>query len=192
MAQNPAEGRAAMAHKYPTTEARATFRNDLRRVRAGRRIVIAYRDGQRAECRPPKSTAAGPEKPLVRLEGKGGRGPNPTGELWLRANTRGALGILVVLALTLTPALAANTSKASDAAKEIETGAKKIGEGVKATAKGIGRTVAEGAKETGERFKEAGRAAKPPAKSAWQNVKEAASSFGRSVKNFFSRLFGKG
>ncbi len=103
-----------------------------------------------------------------------------------------ALAMLVVLALAFTPALAANTSKPSDAAKEIERGAKKIGEGVKETAKGIGRTVSEGAKETGERFKEAGRAAKPPAKSVWQNIKAAASSFGQSVKNFFSRLFGKG
>ncbi len=103
-----------------------------------------------------------------------------------------APAILVVLALAFTPALAANTSKPSDAAKEIERGAKKIGEGVKETAKGIGRTVSEGAKETGEKFKEAGRAAKPPAKSVWQNIKAAAASFGRSVKNFFSRLFGKG
>jgi hypothetical protein len=136
----------------------------------------------------------GPEMPHDRLgvEGVPGRGPSPTGDPWPLAHARDALAILVVLALAITPALAADTSKASGAAKEIETGAKKIGEGVKETAKGIGRTVTEGAKETGEKFKEAGRAAQPPAKSAWQSVKAAASSFGRSVKNFFSRLFGKG
>jgi hypothetical protein len=133
----------------------------------------------------------GLEKLLNRLGGEGipGRGPSPAGRLWPLASTRGALAILVVLALAITPTLAADKSKASDAAKEIETGAKKIGEGVKKTAEGIGRTVTEGAKETGEKFKEAGKAAKPPAKSAWENVKEGASSFGRSVSNFFSRLF---
>ncbi|HEX9899233.1 MAG TPA: hypothetical protein VGC81_08390, partial [Candidatus Methylomirabilis sp.] len=166
----------------------------IRRVRAGQRILIVYRGGPRAAFRPLEVTGMGLGKPLVRLEGENvlGRGQNPTGELWPLPSTRGALAILLVLALAITPALAADTSKASDAAKEIGTGAKKIGEGVKETAKGIGRTVAEGAKETGERFKAAGQAAKPPAKSAWQNVKEAASSFGRSVKTFFRRLFGKG
>jgi hypothetical protein len=134
----------------------------------------------------------GLEKLLIRLGGEGipGRGPNPAGRLWSLATTRGALAILVILALAFTPALAAGKSKASDAAKEIEAGAKKIGEGVTKTAEGIGRTVTEGAKETGERFKAAGKAAKPPARSAWENVKEGASSFGRSVKDFFSRLFG--
>lgn len=116
------------------------------------------------------------------------RGSDP----WPLALASGALVILVVLGLAFTPALAADTSKASDAVKEIERGAKKIGAGVNETAKGIGRTVSKGARETGERFKDAGQAAKPPAKSTWQNVKAAASSFGRSVKNFFSRLFGKG
>ena len=193
MAQNAAEARAAMARHYSTAETRAESSDVIRRFRTGQRIVIASRGGQGAEFRPLEAAGMGLEQPLVRLEGEGvlGRGPNPTGALWSRANTRGVLAILVFLALAITPALAADTSKAGDSAKKIGTGAKKIGEGIKETAKGIGRTVAEGAKETGERFKEAGRAAKPPAKSAWQNVKEAASSFGRSVKNFFSRLFGK-
>ena len=183
-----------MAQRYSTVGARAKSSEVTRRVRAGQRIVIAYRGGLRAAFRPLEATGMGLEKPLVPPEGENvlGRGQNPTGELWPLASARGALAILLVLALAITPALAADTSKASDAAKEIGTGAKKIGEGVKETAKGIGRTVAEGAKETGERFKAAGQAAKPPAKSAWQNVKEAASSFGRSVKNFFKRLFGKG
>lgn len=182
-----------MAQHYSTAGARAKSSEVIRRVRAGQRILIVYRGGPPSEFRPIEATGVGPEKPLVRLEGEGvpARGPNPTREVWPLAYARGALTILVVLALAITPALAADASKASDAAKEIGTGAKKIGEGIKETAKGIGRTVAEGAKETGERFKDAGRAAKPPAKSAWQNAKEAASSFGRSVKNFFSTLFGR-
>ncbi len=182
-----------MAQNDSTTEAKATSREVIRRVRARQRFVIAYRGRPRAAFRPIEAPGVGLDKPLVRLEGEGvlGRGPNPTGELWPLPNIRGTLAILFVLALAITPALPADKSKASDAAKEIGAGAKKIGEGVKETAKGIGRTVAEGAKETGERFKEAGQAAKPPAKSAWQNVKEAASSFGRSVRSFFSRLFGK-
>lgn len=183
-----------MTQHDSTTEAKAMSREVIRRVRAGQRIVIAHRGEPPEAFLSIEAPGVGLDKPLVRLEGEGvlGRGPNPTGELWRLANIRGALAILVVLALAITPALAADKSKASDAAKEIETGAKKIGEGVKETAKGIGRTVSEGAKETGERFKEAGRAATPPAKSVWQNIKAAASSFGQSVKNFFSRLFGKG
>ena len=173
-------------HTGPSAERRDWV---ICRVRAGQQILTACRGGLRAAFRPAEAT--GVDKRLVRPEGEGvrGRGPNPTGRLWPLATTRGALAILVVLALAITPALAANKSKASDATKEIEAGAKKIGEGVKKTAEGIGRTVTEGAKETGEKFKEAGKAATPPAKSAWQNVKEGASSFGRSVKNFFSRLF---
>jgi len=182
-----------MAQHYSTAGAGAKFSDVICRVRAGQRIVIAYRGGPRAAFRPPEATGMGLEKPLVPPEGESalGGGQNPTGELWPLASTRSALAILVVLALAITPALAADTSKASDAAKEIGAGAKKIGEGVKETAKGIGRTVAEGAKETGERFKAAGQAAKPPAKSTWQNVKEAGSSFRQSVKTFFKRLFGK-
>ena len=183
-----------MARNYSAAKARNTSSEVIRMFRVGQWIVIAYQGGQRAGSQPIEATGVGPEKPLTRLEAEGilGRGPNPTYDRGPLANTRGALAILVVLVLAITPALAADTSKTSDAAKEIGAGAKKIGEGVKETAKGIGRTVTEGAKETGERFKEAGQAAKPPAKSAWQNVKEAASSLGRSVKTFFSRLFGKG
>jgi len=182
-----------MAQRYSTVGARAKSSEVTCRVRAGQRIVIAYRGGLRAAFRPAEATGMGLEKPLVPPEGENvpGRGPTATGALWPLAGTRSALAILVVLALAITPALAADTSKASDAAKEIGAGAKKIGEGVKETAKGIGRTVAEGAKETGERFKAAGQAAKPPAKSTWQNVKEAGSSFRQSVKTFFKRLFGK-
>ena len=96
--------------------------------------------------------------------------------------------------LVAVPALAADDSKVKGATQEVESGAKKIGEGdlgkgVPETAKGVGKTVEEGAKYTGEKFKEAGKSAEPPAKSAWQHTKEGATSFGHSVKNFFTRLF---
>ena len=105
-----------------------------------------------------------------------------------------ALAILATLVLSLSPALAADTTKVDASTKQVQTGAKKIGdgkigEGVEETAKGIGNTVVEGAKFTGEKFKEAGKAAEPPAKSAWEKVKEGAGSFGSSVKNFFTKLF---
>lgn len=102
---------------------------------------------------------------------------------------------LAAFLLAVSPAPAADDSKVKGATQQVETGAKKIGEGevgkgAEQTAKGVGKTVVEGAKYTGEKFKEAGRAAEPPARSSWQNVKEGASSFGRSVKNFFGTLFG--
>lgn len=91
-------------------------------------------------------------------------------------------------------ALAADESKVKSATRQVEQGAKKIGDGkvgqgVEETAKGIGNTVVEGAKLTGEKLKESGKAAEPQAKSSWQNVKEGASSFGSSVKHFFTTLF---
>ncbi len=103
----------------------------------------------------------------------------------------------VVLALTVVwavPARAADDSKVKAATSQVEKGAKKIGEGkvgegVEDTAKGIGKTVVEGAKFTGDKLGEAGKAAEPKAKSAWENVKDGASSFGQSVKGFFTRLF---
>ena len=114
---------------------------------------------------------------------------------YVKCSARVALAILAMLALSLTPAPAADTTKVDAATKQVQTGAKKIGdgkvgEGVEETAKGIGNTVVEGAKLTGEKFKEAGKAAEPPAKSAWEKVKDGAGSFGSSVKNFFSKLFG--
>ena len=103
-----------------------------------------------------------------------------------------ALGVVALLA---GPAGAADDTKVKAATNQVETGAKKIGQGkvgdgVEETAKGIGNTVAEGAKYTGEKFKDAGKAAEPEAKSTWHNLKETANSFGGSVKNFFTKLFG--
>lgn len=115
----------------------------------------------------------------------------------MRHRVRWFVGLVVVVAafaLVLTPVFAADSTKVDKATKQVESGAKKIGDGkvgqgVEDTAKGIGNTVVEGAKFTGEKFKEAGKAAEPPAKSTWDNVKDGASSFGRSVKNFFTTLF---
>ena len=92
-------------------------------------------------------------------------------------------------------AFAADDSKVKAATRQVETGAKKIGdgkigEGVEETAKGIGHTIVEGAKFSGEKIKESGQAAEPKAKSAWEQVRDGSVDLGRSVKNFFSRLFG--
>jgi len=99
-----------------------------------------------------------------------------------------------VLSLAL-PAFAADDSKVKAATRQVETGTKKIGdgkigEGVEETAKGIGHTIVEGAKFSGEKIKEGGQAAEPKAKSAWEQVRDGSVHVGRSVKAFFSRLFG--
>lgn len=101
---------------------------------------------------------------------------------------------LAAFLLAASPAPAADDTKVKGATQQVETGAKKIGDGevgkgAEETAKGVGKTVEEGAKYTGEKFKEAGKAAEPGAKSSWQHVKEGASSFGHSVKSFFTKLF---
>ncbi len=91
---------------------------------------------------------------------------------------------------------AADDTKVKSATRQVEGGAKTIGEGkvgtgVEETAKGVGNTVVEGAKYTGDKLKESAKAAEPQAKDAWSNLKESANSFGSSVKNFATRLFGK-
>ncbi len=104
--------------------------------------------------------------------------------------------VLGMLAVTAAPAAAADESKVKAATKQVEQGAHKIGAGkigpgIEETAKGIGNTIVEGSKFTGEKLKESGKAAEPQAKSGWTNLKEGATGFGHSVKNFFSKLFGK-
>ncbi|HET9488345.1 MAG TPA: hypothetical protein VFR64_01130 [Methylomirabilota bacterium] len=104
-----------------------------------------------------------------------------------------ALALAMTIAWAL-PGWAADDRKVKAATGQVESGARKIGkgkigEGVEETAKGIGNTVVEGAKYSGEKLKEAGKAAEPKAKTTWQHVKDGASSFGQSVKNFFSNLF---
>lgn len=108
---------------------------------------------------------------------------------------RVALAGLVTVAVAA-PALAADDSKVRGATQQVEDGARKIGngqvgDGVSQTAKGIGGTVSEGAKYTGEKLKESGRAAEPQARSAWDNTRDGAVAFGRSVRDFFSSLFAK-
>jgi len=49
--------------------------------------------------------------------------------------------------------------------------------------------VVGGAETAGDKIKEAGEAAKPTAKNAWENLRDGATSFGHSVKTFFTRLF---
>jgi hypothetical protein len=102
--------------------------------------------------------------------------------------------VVSAVLLAALPALAADESKVNAATQQVETGAKQVGQGeigkgVEQTAKGVGNTVVEGAKFTGEKFKDAGKAAEPPAKSTWDNVKDGTSSFGSTVKNFFTGLF---
>lgn len=112
-------------------------------------------------------------------------------------NVKRALGAAVIAGLltgAASPALAADDSKVNAATGQVESGTKKIGagkvgEGVDETARGIGNTVVEGAKYTGEKLKESSRAAEPEARTAWQHLKEGATSFGQSVRSFFSRLF---
>ncbi len=110
----------------------------------------------------------------------------------------GAVTLALVTMLALVPAVsatAADDSKVKAATQQVETGAKKIGKGeigsgVEETAKGIGKTVVEGAKFSGEKIKEAASAAEPPAKSGWEKTRDGFVSFGESVRNFFTRLFG--
>ena len=103
------------------------------------------------------------------------------------------VAVLSMLGALLTPAQAADDSKVKAATREVESGAKQIGsgevgEGIADTAKGVGHTVVEGAKYTGEKLKESARAAEPEAKGAWYNFRDATVKFGRSVKNFFTKL----
>ena len=98
-------------------------------------------------------------------------------------------GLVYALGVTA-PVWADDESKLNDATRRVESGAKTTGEGIKETAKGVGNTVTEGAKVAGDRMKEAGRAAEPEARSAWEHVKDGATAFGHSVRNFFTRLAG--
>lgn len=103
--------------------------------------------------------------------------------------------VMAVVLVSAMPAPGADDSKVKAATQQVETGARKIGKGqigagVEETAKGVGSTVVEGAKFSGEKIKEAASAAEPPAKTAWEKTRDGFASFGESVKNFFTRLFG--
>lgn len=82
-----------MAPTYSTYEAKARFSEVMRRVRAGQRVVIAYRGEEIAEIRPLKSARATVEETLGRLEDQGvlDRGRSPRGTLRPVAKRPGAL-----------------------------------------------------------------------------------------------------
>ena len=104
-------------------------------------------------------------------------------------------GVSVGLVLSsVGAAAAADDAKVKAATRRVERGGKMIGEGkvgagLEETAKGVGDTVVEGAKYSGNKLKASGKAAEPAAKSAWGNFKDSATSFGTTVKRFFTRLF---
>ena len=108
----------------------------------------------------------------------------------MRASKTVSIVALVLALGSAPPVWAGDESKLEEATRQVERGAKTAGEGIADTAKGVGRTVVEGAKAAGEKLNEAGKAAEPQVKSAWEKLKDGASSFGQSVKSFFSRLTG--
>ncbi len=82
-----------MPHTYSTYEAKAKFSEVMRKVRAGQRVVIAYRGEEIAEVRPLERAGVGLVKSVARLEDEGvlGRPRKPTGPLRALAKKPGAL-----------------------------------------------------------------------------------------------------
>jgi prevent-host-death family protein len=82
-----------MAQTYSTCEAKAKFSEVIRKVRAGQRIVIAYRGERVAEIRPLENPQPGLGKAVAQLEDQGiiSRSRTPTGELRPLAKRTGAL-----------------------------------------------------------------------------------------------------
>ena len=82
-----------MAHVYSTYEAKARFSEVIRKVRAGQRVVIAYRGEEVAEIRPLENRGGGLEKTMARLEDQGvlGRSAKPAAPLRPLARKPGAL-----------------------------------------------------------------------------------------------------
>jgi prevent-host-death family protein len=82
-----------MAQTYSTYEAKARFSEVMRKVRAGQRIVIAYRGQRIAEIRPIGSAERGLEKRIAQLEDEGLLSPrrDPRGALQPLARRAGAL-----------------------------------------------------------------------------------------------------
>jgi prevent-host-death family protein len=83
-----------MAETYSTYEAKAKFSEILRKVRAGQRIVIAYRGEEIAEIRPIETNESRLDKSMKRLEDQGllSRARIPTGPLNAVVKKPGALG----------------------------------------------------------------------------------------------------
>ena len=82
-----------MGHVYSTYEAKAKFSEVMRKVRAGQRVVIAYRGEEIAEIRSIESADKDLADSLARLEDHGLLGParKPTGKLRPLAKKPGAL-----------------------------------------------------------------------------------------------------
>jgi prevent-host-death family protein len=78
---------------YSTYEAKAKFSEVIRKVRAGQRIVIAYRGREVAEIVPIQKGEGGLKQSLQRLEDAGLLSPprRPAGPLRPLAKRRGAL-----------------------------------------------------------------------------------------------------
>ena len=85
--------RTGMTDAYSTYEAKAKFSEVIRKVRAGQRVVIAYRGEEVAEIRPIEPREGKLAKALVRLEDRGilSRTRKPTGNLRPLARKPGAL-----------------------------------------------------------------------------------------------------
>jgi prevent-host-death family protein len=60
-----------MAQVYSTYEAKTKFSEVIRKVRAGQRVVIAYRGEEIAEIRPLEAATGTLEKAIRRLEDRG-------------------------------------------------------------------------------------------------------------------------
>lgn len=82
-----------MTETYSTYEAKAKFSEIIRKVRAGQRVVIAYRGEEVAEIRPIEGNGNRLEKSLGRLEDRGllSRARKPTGPLKPLVRKPGAL-----------------------------------------------------------------------------------------------------
>jgi prevent-host-death family protein len=82
-----------MGHVYSTYEAKAKFSEVMRKVRAGQRVVIAYRGDEIAEIRSIASADKTLADSLARLEDQGllGRARKPIGKLRPLAKKPGAL-----------------------------------------------------------------------------------------------------
>jgi prevent-host-death family protein len=82
-----------VAHVYSIYEAKARFSEVIRKVRAGQRVVIAYRGEEIAEIRPLENRGGSLEKTIAQLEEQGvlGRPAKPAGPLRPLAKKPGAL-----------------------------------------------------------------------------------------------------
>lgn len=82
-----------MAHVYSTYEAKAKFSEIIRKVRAGQRIIVAYRGKQIAVISPLNRAAESLEDRLKRLEDEGviSRGRKPLLAFKPLGRKRGAL-----------------------------------------------------------------------------------------------------